>query len=62
MTPDRERWAEALTIMRQRGADAPLWVATRIGALAAAGDAAGVSRFREIAGLMEQVLANRLAS
>lgn len=62
LTPERERWAEALTIMRQRGPEAPLWVATRIGALATAGDLAGVARFRQIATIIEQVLATRLAS
>lgn len=57
MTPDQERWAEATTIVRQRGEGAPVWVAERIGALALAGDMAGVERFREIASRMEQMLA-----
>lgn len=49
MTPEQERWAEALTIERQHGDQAPLYIAERIGALAMAGDAAGVNRFKQIA-------------
>ena len=62
MTVEQERWAEALTILRQRGSEAPRWVAERAGALALAGDVAGVRRFAVIADRMEQVLAARLAS
>jgi hypothetical protein len=49
MTPDQERWAEALAVERLHGARAPVWIAERIGALALAGDTAGVARFRQIA-------------
>lgn len=56
MTADEERWAEAVTIMRQRGAEAPGWVAERIGALALAGDVAGIERFKAIAIRIEQIL------
>ena len=56
MTPDQERWAEAVAIERQHGAMAPMWIAERIGALALAGDFAGVARFREIAAKYEQLL------
>jgi hypothetical protein len=49
MTPDEERWAEALAIEKLHGANAPLWIAERIGALALQGDAAGVQRMKEIA-------------
>lgn len=49
MTPEEERWAEALAIERLYGENAPVWVAERIGALALPGDAAGVTRFKEIA-------------
>jgi hypothetical protein len=59
MTPDQERWAEALAIERQHGAMAPMWIAERIGALALAGDSAGVARFREIAAKYEQLLAGK---
>jgi hypothetical protein len=59
MTPDEERWAEALAIERQHGAMAPVWIAERVGALALAGDLAGVARFREIAAKYEQLLAGK---
>ena len=62
LTVEQERWAEALTILRQHGSDAPRWVAERVGALALAGDVAGVGRFADIAERMEQVLAARLPS
>lgn len=55
MTPDQERWAEALQIEKWKGADAPRYVAERIGALALAGDEAGVKRFREIAARLDQL-------
>ena len=45
MTPERERFAEALAIQRLHSSGAPRWIAERIGALAAAGDVAGVERF-----------------
>lgn len=56
---DRMRWAEALAIERLHGDAAPRWVAERIGALALAGDADGVERFREIARRMERLLVAR---
>ena len=59
MTPDQERWAEALAIERQHGAMAPVWIAERIGALTIAGDHAGVIRFREIAAKYEQLLGGK---
>ena len=59
MTPDQERWAEAVAIERQHGAMAPMWIAERIGALALAGDFAGVARFREIAVKYEQLLVGK---
>ena len=46
---DRERWAEALAIEKWKGEGAAAYVAERIGALALAGDTAGVERFRAIA-------------
>ncbi|RSV20366.1 hypothetical protein CA236_00155 [Sphingomonas sp. ABOLG] len=59
MTPDQERWAEALAIERQHGRLAPVWIAERIGALASAGDVDGVARFREVAMKYEQLRAGR---
>lgn len=55
MTPDQERWFEALAIERRYGADAPRWIAERIGALALAGDRAGVERMKLLAGLLDQL-------
>lgn len=49
MMPEDERWAEALLAVRLHGAAAPVWIAERIGALALAGDAAGVARFKDMA-------------
>ena len=57
VTPDQEHWAEALAIERLHGADAPRWIAERIGALVLAGDNAGIMRFREIATRYDQMLA-----
>lgn len=48
MTPDEERWAEALAIERTKGGDAALYIAERIAALGAVGDTAGVERFEQI--------------
>ena len=55
MTPDEERWAEALAVQRQHGDRAPLHVAKRIGALALAGDEAGVARWKAIAARLGQL-------
>jgi hypothetical protein len=54
LLPD-ERLAEALAIERWQGADAPVYVADRIGALALAGDVAGVKRFKAIAAWLDQL-------
>lgn len=55
MTPQRERMAEALAIQKLRGDAAHAWIAARISALALAGDAAGVERFRAIAAEYEKL-------
>jgi len=55
MTPERELRACALLIERQHGEGAPLWIATRIGELALAGDMAGVERWRAIAACLDQL-------
>ncbi|WP_420854222.1 DUF6961 family protein [Sphingopyxis granuli] len=55
MTPERELWACAAMIERQHGDDAPVWIAQRIGELALAGDAAGVERWKAIAGKLDQL-------
>lgn len=49
MTAEEERWSEAILAVRIHGAAAPVWIAERIGALALAGDAAGVARFKDMA-------------
>ena len=56
MTLAHERTAEALALQRLYGGDAPVWIAEQIGALALAGDAAGVERFRAIAAAYESLL------
>ena len=57
MPSDWELWAVASHTIERHGRDAPLFVATRIGALAMAGDAAGLEAWREIAGRMVQLMA-----
>ena len=48
LTEERHLWACALAVEKQHGAVAPRFVATRIGALALAGDAAGVERWKRL--------------
>jgi hypothetical protein len=62
LTDEQFRWAEALAIERQHGADAPNWIAKRIGALALAGDDAGVTRLRVLACCLDQLRANKSPS
>jgi hypothetical protein len=57
LSADADRLAEALAIERIHGAAGPRWIAERIGALALAGDDAGVERFRAIAVAYETLLA-----
>ena len=47
MTPDQERWAEALKVEQIHGDSAPAYVAERIGALALDGDLDGVERWQQ---------------
>ena len=56
MTPDQFRWAEALALEKLHGDAAPRFVAERIGALALAGDVAGVERLRQIADRLEALM------
>jgi hypothetical protein len=56
MTDDEERLAEALAVQRQHGGNARTHIAERIGALAQAGDAAGVDRWKAIAGALDELL------
>jgi hypothetical protein len=49
VTPDQERWAEALKVEQIHGDSAPAYVAERIRALALEGDLDGVERWQQIA-------------
>lgn len=55
MTPDQERWAEALHVHRQHGEEASAFIATRIGELVLAGDTEGVNRWKQIASRLDQL-------
>jgi hypothetical protein len=57
VTPEQERWAEALAIERRWGNDAPRHIAERVSALALAGDEAGVERWISIAERYDQLQA-----
>jgi len=46
-------WACALAVETQHGADAPRFVAERIGALALAGDAEGIAMWQSIAARLD---------
>ena len=59
MTPDQERWAEALAIEKMHGDQAPMWIAERLGGLALAGEYAGVERMMEIAAKLDELRAMR---
>jgi len=55
LTFEKELWACALLVEREHGERAPLWIAERIGALALAGDAAGVERWKAIAACLDSL-------
>ena len=55
MTPEQERWAEALAVLRMHGDAAETFIAERIAALAGAGDAQGIARWQEIGGRLLEV-------
>ena len=48
VTPEQERWAEALAIERLKGEQAGAYLDERIATLAERGDTAGVRRFEAI--------------
>lgn len=48
LTPEQERWAEAIAIERMRGEDAVPWVNERIDALLRQGGLEGAERFIQI--------------
>lgn len=55
VTPEQERWAEALAIERRFGEQATQHIAERVTALAVAGDDAGVARWIAIADRFDQL-------
>lgn len=57
MTPDEERWAEALAVQRRHGEGAPVFIAERIGTLALEGDLSGIRRWKEIAARLDALAA-----
>ncbi|WP_416221813.1 DUF6961 family protein [Sphingomonas sp. S1-29] len=59
MSPDAERWAEALHLEREHGPRAPAVIAERMSALALAGDGPGVQRWKAIAERYDQLQAGR---
>lgn len=56
MRADLERWAEALAVEREHGANAGDFFAERVRTLALAGDQAGVVRWLDIATRLDQLL------
>jgi hypothetical protein len=55
VTPDQERWVEALKVEQIHGEHALVHVAERIGALALEGDLDGVERWQQIAIRLDQL-------
>ena len=55
MLSDWELWACANETLKQHGERAPVFVAERIGALAVAGDLAGVETWKAIAARMDEL-------
>jgi transposase len=61
VTPERERWAEALAVERAHGSAAAAHIAHRVAVLAAQGDIAGVTRWRQIAARYDALQTARYA-
>lgn len=55
MNRSQEVMAEALWVERKYGADGPVFIASRIGALAQAGDEAGMERWKAIAAAFQSL-------
>jgi len=55
MTPEHERWAEAVAIQQRYGDQADAHIAEQVARLAIAGDQAGIARWREIAARFDQL-------
>uniref|UniRef100_UPI0035CB7C1D DUF6961 family protein n=1 Tax=uncultured Sphingomonas sp. TaxID=158754 RepID=UPI0035CB7C1D len=60
MTPEQERWAEALAVQRIYGDRAAQHAAERVAMLAASGDQDGVARWMAIACLLDRLAADVL--
>ena len=58
---DRELWACAIKVETTHGQQAPRFIAERIGALALAGDAAGVATWRAIAVRVDQLRVQKVS-
>lgn len=56
MTPERERWAEALAVYRIHGERASDHIAERVTQLARAGDMQGVERWCAIATRLDELI------
>jgi hypothetical protein len=55
VTPEQERWAEALAIDQLHGDQAHVHIAERVGAMAAEGDIAGMERWCQIAAKLDKL-------
>jgi hypothetical protein len=53
VTENELRWAEALALLKAHGDRTALFLAERVGALALAGDEAGVTRMKQIAARLD---------
>lgn len=62
LSPERERYAEALMIERIHGDQASAHIAERVAELATAGDMAGVQRWIEIADRLDRLQRRGLSS
>ncbi len=60
LTPEQERWAEALAVERAHGEGTPAFIADRVRALALQGDGDGVQRWRDIAAKFDELKAASL--
>ena len=58
MTPNATAWACALNVLKEHGDRAAVFVCERIGALASAGDMAGVEIWKDIALRLDQLEPN----
>ena len=55
MTPDDELTAIALWVQRTQGANAQVYMAEQIGALALRGETAGIERWKAVAGRFQEL-------